>query len=384
MRFGPERTVLALARPYLARLIGAGLLAAGTELAALALMATATWLLMTAAQRPPLDTLTVAIVSVRAPAISRGVLRYTERLTGHDAVLRIITEVRARVFATLAARPDPAPAERTGDTLSRMVSDVDAVQDLILRVLVPGAAAAAVATLAVGGAAVISPAAALALAVGVLIAGVLLPPLAAALTRRTADRVAPLRAALAADSVDLTRGAADLAAFGATRTALDQATDRAAELARLEARQARVGWAIDAAGTLVVGATAAAVVVAAVRTGVDGVLVGVLAVGALSAVEMTLALVGAARQWTRLRAALGRVAALLDQPAPAEPPAAAPAVSSATETATGGHDCRLAGVTVRYRPNAPPALDGVDLDLPAGRRVAVVGPSCAGKSPLLG
>ena len=122
--------------------VGAGLLAAATEFAGLALMATATWLLMSAAGRPPLDRLTVAIVAVRALAISRGVLRYTERLAGHDAVLRMITDVRARVFATLAARRD-ARRQRAGDALSRLVSDVEAVQDLLLRVLVPGAAGGA-------------------------------------------------------------------------------------------------------------------------------------------------------------------------------------------------------------------------------------------------
>ena len=129
-----ERAVLRLARPYLGRLVGAGLLAAATEFAGLALMATATWLLMSAAGQPPLDRLTVAIVAVRALAISRGVLRYTERLAGHDAVLRMITDVRARVFATLAARATGA-AHRSGDVLSRLVSDVEAVQDLLLRVL---------------------------------------------------------------------------------------------------------------------------------------------------------------------------------------------------------------------------------------------------------
>ncbi|GAB3946132.1 hypothetical protein GCM10027614_39140 [Micromonospora vulcania] len=67
-----ERAVLRLARPYLGRLVGAGLLATATEFAGLALMATATWLLMSAAGRPPLDRLTVAIVAVRALAISRG------------------------------------------------------------------------------------------------------------------------------------------------------------------------------------------------------------------------------------------------------------------------------------------------------------------------
>lgn len=213
-RAAAERAVLRLARPYLGRLVGAGLLAAATEFAGLALMATATWLLMSAAGQPPLDRLTVAIVAVRALAISRGVFRYTERLAGHDAVLRMITDVRARVFATLAARR--GTAHRSGDVLSRLVSDVEAVQDLLLRVLVPASAAAVVGVLAVAVAALISPPAAGALAVGLLVAGVALPALATAVTRRSAAEVAPLRGALATDAIDLTHGAADLAAFGAT------------------------------------------------------------------------------------------------------------------------------------------------------------------------
>ncbi len=393
-----ERAVLRLARPYLGRLVGAGLLAAATEFAGLALMATATWLLMSAAGRPPLDRLTVAIVAVRALAISRGVFRYTERLAGHDAVLRMITDVRAGVFAALAARRDAA-RQRTGDALSRLVSDVEAVQDLLLRVLVPGAAAATVSVLAVAGAAAVSLPAAGVLALGLLVAGVALPLAATALTRHAADQVAPLRGALATDAVDLTHGAADLAAFGATGHALDAAADRARRLARLERRLAATGFAVDAAGVLVAGATAGAVVVTALRGGVGGVLVGVLAVGSLAAVEVALALVGAARQRTQLRAGLVRVAALLTAPA-ADAAAGAAADAGAgvgvgvgaevgaaraagvTAVVPGSHDVRFDEVTVRYRAGAAPALDRFTLDLPAGRRIAVVGPSGAGKSTL--
>ncbi|MFI7575120.1 thiol reductant ABC exporter subunit CydC [Micromonospora sp. NPDC049497] len=375
----PERTVLRLARPYLNRLVGAGLLAAATEFAALALMATATWLLMSAAGRPPLDRLTVAIVAVRALAIGRGVLRYTERLAGHDAVLRLVTDVRTRVFATLAARRDSL-GQRSGDALSRLVSDVEAVQDLLLRVLVPASGAVLVSLVAIGGAALISPAAAAALAVGLLVAGVALPALATALTRRAAAELAPLRGALATDAVDLTHGAADLAAFGATGDALRAAEGRARRLARLERRLAAAGFAVDATGVLVAGLTAGAVVLTALSAGVDGVLVGVLAVGTLAAVEIALALVGAARQWTGLRAGLTRVAALLTT-------TTAPGTDTGPGPVAGvpldePHHVRFEDVTVRYRTGAAPALDAFSLDLPPGRRVAVVGPSGAGKSTL--
>lgn len=391
----PERTVLRLARPHLRGLLGAGLLAAGTELAALALLATATWLLVTAAGRPPLDALTVAIVSVRGLAIARGVLRYAERLAGHDATLRVVTEVRARIFATLAAGPGNRP--RTGDTLSRLVSDTEAVQDLLLRVLVPGAAALGVGLLAVGGAVMISPAAAAVLAAGLLLAGGLLPAAAVLTTRRAAHRLAPLRGALAVDAVDLTHGAADLAAFGATATALRRADERAAELARLERRLAALGWAVDGTGVLLAGTTSALVVLVGLGTGVDGVPVAVLAVGSLLAVESALALIGAARQWTQLRAGLRRVVALLSTPGTgsasgAERPGTPVAGTGSTPhgpvrpdpaRASTGRHIRLVDVDARYRSTGAPALRRLSLDLPPGRRIAVVGPSGAGKSTLL-
>lgn len=371
------RTLLGPARPYLPRLIGAGLLAVAAESAAVALLATATWLLVTAAGQPPLPTLTVAIVLVRTFAVGRGTLRYAERLAGHDAVLRILTEVRARVFAGLASRRTPRP--HSGDLLSRVVSDVDAVQDLLLRVVVPGAAAAVVAGLAVTGTALVSPLAAAVLAAGLLVAGVGLPTAAARLMRRTAARVAPLRGDLTADAVDLTHGAADLAAFGATGQAVARAARHGASLSRIEGRLGAASAGLEAAGTLLAGATAAGVLVVAVRAGVGGPMAATLTIGSLAAVETALTLVAAARQWVQIRTPLRRVAALLVPPDESVP---ARAQTRALSAPDGPVALVVRGVQVSYRPGVPPALAGVDLDLAPGRRVAVVGPSGAGKSTL--
>jgi ATP-binding cassette subfamily C protein CydC len=366
------RPYLRLARPYLGRLVAAGLLAAGTELSGLALMATATWLLITAAGQPPLFTLNVAIVSVRALAISRGALRYAERLAGHDAVLRILTDVRAQVFAARASRS--SPAERSGESLSQLVSDVDAVQDLMLRVVVPGAVAVIVGGLAISGAALVTPAAGLVLAAGLALAGAALPVLAVRVTRRTADQVAPLRGALAVETVDLTHGAADLAAYGATEAAVGRAVRQANALAAAERRLSVLGGAVDAAGVAVSGATTAAVVAVALAADVRGVLVGVLAVGTIAAVESVLALVAAARRWAEIRVSLHRLSASLDAPLPPAEP----------RRHDGDGHVSLRGVSVRYRDGAPPALSGVDLEIEPGSRIGIVGPSGAGKSTLVG
>ena len=66
----------------------AGILGALASLSAVALLGVSGWLIASAAEMPPVLTLTVAAVSVRFLAISRAVLRYVERLIGHDAAFR--------------------------------------------------------------------------------------------------------------------------------------------------------------------------------------------------------------------------------------------------------------------------------------------------------
>ncbi|MBV1849142.1 thiol reductant ABC exporter subunit CydC [Catellatospora tritici] len=405
------RPILAFAAPFRWRLLGAGLLAALTEAAGLGLMATATWLLCTAAGQPPLIALSVAIVVVRTLAIGRGVLRYVERLASHDAVLRMVTEVRARIFATLVARPAAAPALRRGDLLSRMVSDVDAVQDLMVRVLLPMASAGLVGAAAVAAATFADPLVALVLAVGLLLGGAALPALAARLAARAGARLAPLRARYAVDTIDLVHGAADLAAYGARDRFEARGAAHAAELAAAERELARRAFAVDAAATVLSGATAVAVLVTGLARGVDGVWLAALTVAALATGELSLSLLMAARKSAEIRGSLHRISELLagaegltptPVPSPGTAAAARPKPAQATAGCSGPVEAepdssgagrpvpegpltlRLVGATVRYPGAAAPALSGVDLELPPDRHIAIVGPSGSGKSTLLG
>jgi ATP-binding cassette subfamily C protein CydC len=154
----------------------------------------------------------------------------------------------------------------------------------------------------------------------------------------------------------------------------------------VERRLALAGGAVDASGVLLAGATAAAVVATALSANVDGVLVGVLAVGTLAAVESALALVSAARRWTEIRGGLARISRDLAVVLPE---------SDGSAPESDQHNCKIAGeggraggvrargVWVRYREGGAAALGGVDLELGAGKRVAIVGPSGAGKSTLI-
>ncbi|RFU37623.1 hypothetical protein DZF91_31940, partial [Actinomadura logoneensis] len=121
----------------LAVLAGSGALICG-----IALMATSAWLISRASQHPPVLYLMVAIVSVRAFGMGRGVLRYAERLVSHDAALRLLARTRVRVFERLA---DLAPAVRPsgdGGPLGVVLDNAEGVADRWLRGVLPMASAA--------------------------------------------------------------------------------------------------------------------------------------------------------------------------------------------------------------------------------------------------
>ena len=138
--------ILRLGRPVRGRLVLAVLAGVAAAGAAIGLAATSAWLISRAAEQPVMLTLLAAITAVRAFGISRGVFRYAERLTAHDAAFRVLGELRGTAYARLARLAPPGLAElRPGDLLARLVGDVDGLADLWLRVLLPYASAAIVA-----------------------------------------------------------------------------------------------------------------------------------------------------------------------------------------------------------------------------------------------
>ncbi|MFB7105213.1 thiol reductant ABC exporter subunit CydD [Streptomyces hydrogenans] len=349
--------------------------------AAVGLMAVSGWLISRASEQPPVLHLMVAVTATRAFGIGRAVFRYAERLVSHDAVLRMLAELRVSVYARLE-RIAPAGLRRTrrGDLLARLVHDVDALQDYWLRWLLPAGAALLVGLGSVGFTAWLLPEAGAVLAVGLLAAGVLVPPLGAALARRAERRLAPARGVLATAVADPLRGCAELTVAGALRDRLDRARAADRTLTGIASRQSAAAALGAGLSAVVCGLTvvaAAWVGVQAVRDGrLDGVALAVVVLTPLAAFEAVTGLPLAVQYRQRVRHSAERVFEVLDAPVPVHEPAV-PAAPPA-----GPFPLELAGIGARYAGQENPALDGFALTLDAGRRVAVVGASGSGKTTL--
>ncbi|MFI8421966.1 thiol reductant ABC exporter subunit CydD [Streptomyces sp. NPDC085479] len=348
---------------------------------AVGLMAVSGWLISRASEQPPVLHLMVAVTATRAFGIGRAVFRYAERLVSHDAVLRMLAELRVSVYARLE-RIAPAGLRRArrGDLLARLVHDVDALQDYWLRWLLPAGAALVVGLGAVGFTAWLLPEAGAVLAVGLLVAGALVPPLSAALARRAERRLAPARGVLATAVADPLRGCAELTVAGALRDRLDRARAADRTLTGIASRQSAAAALGAGLSAVVCGLTvvaAAFVGAQAVRDGrLDGVALAVVVLTPLAAFEAVTGLPLAVQYRQRVKHSAERVFEVLDAPAPVHEPAVAAAPPA------GPFPLELAGLSARHAGQDRPALDGFTLTLDAGRRVAVVGASGSGKTTL--
>lgn len=380
-RGGVLARVRAMAGPRSGRFALALLLGGLALGSAVGLMATSGWLISRASQQPPVMYLMLAVTATRAFGIGRAVFRYAERLVSHDAVLRMLADTRVAVYRRLERlAPAGLRTTRRGDLLSRLVADVDALQDYWLRWLLPAGAALLVSAASVGFTAWLLPEAGAALAAGLLTAGVGVPLLTGAVARRAEHRLSPARGALATQVADLLTGTAELTVAGALPARTAEARRADTVLTRIASRAATATALGDGLTALTTGLTVAATALVgaqAVAGGrLSGVAMAVVVLTPLAAFEAVLALPLAAQYRQRVRRSAERVYEVLDAPDPVrepEVPQSAPA---------SPFPLRVQGLRARHAGQDRDALAGLDLTLEQGRRIAVVGPSGSGKTTL--
>ncbi len=357
-------------------------------LANMALLALSSWFIATMAIAGSLRAVmdyTLPATGVRALALARAGGRYAERLVNHDTTLRILSTIRVWFFRRIEPlAPAGLQAHRSGDLLSRIRADVDTLDDFYVRGVVPSVVAA----LAL---ACIVPfllrydARLAAIDVGCLLAaGVLLP----LLLRRLAEEPGRARVAFSADLrasvVEEVQGMAELLALGAVgeHAAAMETAGRELDLRqrRLSSLQGVGEAGLAAAGSLAVLGAALLLAPRVADGSLPGAYLAMLTVFLLSTFEAVMPLPVVIQRAGEIGEAARRLFSLIDTRPPVSEPAA-PARLEPVPTALG---LSIRGLRFRYAAEGPWVIDGLSLEVPAGGRIGISGPTGIGKSTLVG
>jgi len=381
--FTTFRRLLKLVSGFWLRILLAAFLGFATIGASIGLMMTSAFIIAKAALHPSIADLQVAIVGVRFFGITRGVFRYLERIASHDLNFRLLARIRVWLYQHIEPL---APARlqdyRSGDILTRLVADVDELENFFIRVLAPPLVAVAIILLTWALLSLYSPAAALSVALMLILAGVFFPQLVQRLSQQPAREHIVVRAQLNAVAVDGIQSMADLLAYGAEADYLAQTDALNQRTARLQRQLGAIGALNDAGIGLIMNLAvviALAFALPAVTTGkLNGVDLAVIALGVMAAFEAVQPLPLAFQHLGNTLAAARRIFQVVDaSPAVRDPQQPLPCPNAAAPQLAITH------LSFRYGPTEPLALDDVNFTLPPGGRIAIVGPSGAGKSTLV-
>ncbi|MCA1717898.1 MAG: thiol reductant ABC exporter subunit CydC [Actinobacteria bacterium] len=352
----------------------------GTMASNVGLLSVATYLISISALQYGLSQLTLPMFLVQIFGISRAAFRYLERLVSHNVTFKLLADLRTWLYARLEPlSPARLLEHRSGDLLTRIVKDVEELENIYLRAFAPVVVAVAISALAFVALYVFDPTLAFVTLAFLALAGVGVPLLAGLLAKRLGRRELELRAELGVQVVDGVQGVQDLLALGRAGDQERNVSDLGQKLGRVQKRMASIGGLQNALNDLTMNLAMVTVLILAIplvnESSIPAVYLAFLALLTLGSFEAVQPL-GTAFQF--LGRSLGAGERLFEI-ADAEPQIVDPDDPLPPPT---DHTLEFDRVGFRYRENEPPVLDEISFKVEPGSRVAIVGPSGSGKSTL--
>ncbi|MEE4266249.1 MAG: cysteine/glutathione ABC transporter ATP-binding protein/permease CydC [Desulfobacteraceae bacterium] len=320
-------------------------------------------------------------IGVRLFAIGRTVARYAERIVSHDATFRILQSLRSWFYIHLEPL---APARlmmfRSGDILNRIVADIDALDNLYLRVLSPSTVALVTSMLVVAFLWIFDPFIALSTGLYLAVAGFGVSALALHLGESCGREIAQRTSELRVRTIDTLQGLAELLIFDAYHRQLESVKRSSRALLKSQQRMSHIRGLSLALITLISGLavlTALYLAVDLVTLDVlNGANLALITLAIMATFEAILPLPVAYQYLGRTREAGRRLLEIVDM----QPQVIYPDTSVTLSAQTG---VTFGNVSFQYSESAPWVLKDVSLKIPAGRRIAVIGETGSGKSTLI-
>jgi ATP-binding cassette subfamily C protein CydC len=375
--------LLAFLSPFRWRIALAIFLGSVMIASSIGLFGMAAYLIAAAALGPLLVFLSIPIYLVQTMGVVRAASRYTERLVSHNTTFRLLARLRVWAYRRIEPRaPAHLLTHRSGDMLTRLVADIEELQNFYLRVVSPIIVALVISLLTFAIFSIFSATMAWVSLAFLMLAGLGVPCLSASLARGLGQQQVRARAELNIQVVDGLQGARDVLAFGRSHAHLESlvACDRA--LGQAQRRMARVTGLQMALGDLLMNTAMWVLLLLAiplVATGnIDGVYLGAIGLLMLASFEAVQPLASAFQSLGHTRAAAERVFAVTDAP----PPVTESTRPQAVPVQPAGYSLSFEHVSFAYQTGEREVLSDISFELRPGSRVAIVGPSGAGKSTL--
>ncbi len=349
------------------------------------LLGMAAYLIAAAALGPLLIMLTLPIYIVRFMSVSRAGSRYFERLVSHDVTFRLLAQLRTWIYSRLEPL---APAYllmyRSGDIHTRLLADIEELQNVYLRVFSPIITAILIGILTFGLFAIFNSVLAWVALGFLVVTGFGIPILVGMLARRLGKRQLALRAELNAQIVDGMQGVQDLLAYGqaGNHTLLITSLDNT--LGQIQRRMAFITglqYALNDALMNLALFTLLILAIPLVTTkAIDGVYLGFLTLAILASFEAVQPL-AQAFQFLGHSVAAGK---RLFQVADAAPQVSEPTTPQPPPTRSSTeHTLEFDHVHFSYQADEGEVLNEISFSLYPGSRTAIVGASGSGKSTLV-